>query len=603
MFSSILSLLTFVFAPALASTTISHTLSEFNQPPLYDETFEHLSYVNKNAPKGGRLNLSAPGTFDTFNSLILLGTLPRGGLLSLTQDTLMTLSKEELGVAYGLLATRVEYPQDLSWVEFTLHPQASFHDGHPITAEDFVFTWEMIMRHGRPFLQSFYEAVETVEAVTPKRLRLTFTTKNTIKSLITVATVFSPEPEHWWRQPERDISKTTLEPILGSGPYRIGAVNPGRSITYERVEEYWGATHPLNVGRYNFDLIDIDYYRDDGIRFEAFKAESYDFRIENRAQWWAKGYDDSRGYREGRIIKRRVQHQTPMGAQGFYFNVRRPQFSDPRVREALASLFDFEWTQRTLFHGEYIRLRTNFPNSEFGVGDEETPSAAESQTLDRFREQIPPRVFSASYHPSKTDGSGNIPRDTLRQALALLREAGWEIDSNRLVHAETGEPMRIEFLERAQSSMIRVISPYVDNLKRLGIDATIRAVEHLEYSRRLEEFNYDVVALFLSFQYPPGLSLRSYFGSQAAEIQGSANYSGVQDEVVDQLIEDILVAESLDEVKVLSKALDRVLLWGFYMVPHWYTPDIRLAYWDKFGQPETLPPYNPTFIDTWWRDD
>ena len=597
--------ITFILAcltiPSLAEqkTYTSHTLSQFSTP-RYSEDFVSFDYVNPDAPKGGRITLGEPGSFNSLNGLILRGVKEQ--YLSFMSDTLMVKSGDELDVAYGLLAKRVEYPDDKSWVRFYLHENARYHDNQPITTNDFVYAWDMIQQHGRPFLQAFLTPVKEVKALNPHTLEVSFHTTDDIQSLINFAITVSPLPQHWWQANGRDISKTTLEPILGSGPYRITSVDAGRSIIYERVKDYWGRDLPVNRGRYNFDQMKIDYYRDEDVRFEAFKARSYDIRQEFRAQWWAEGYEDLEALETGEMRKVEISHRSPIGAQGFYFNTRREKFQDIRVREALGYLFDFEWINKTIFYDQYVRVRSNFPNSEFGVEDQKTPTSEELEVMKSLSEygHIPLRAFSQAYIPPTTDGSGNI-RQQRRKALSLFAEAGWVLKQNQLVHSETGEVMRIEFLIQSKSGMTHVINPYILNLKKAGIEATVRSVEQLEYKRRQDIFDFDIITIFLSFQAPPGPSLQSYFSSKNAQREGSANYPGIKDPIVDILIQDILEARSLEHIRTLTRVLDRILLWNYYMVPHWYIDYVRLAYWDKFGRPEKFPHYAPSFIDRWWE--
>lgn len=579
---------------AAGEVTTSHALARFGAP-AFGPDFGHYPYVNPDAPKGGRLRLAAQGSFDSLNMLILRGVWPRA--LMLTRDTLMEASGDELDVAYGLIADRVAYPTDLSWIEFHLRPEARFQDGHPITADDFVFAWEAIQNHGRPFLRAFLTEVESVEAVGPHRLKATFSTQGDIKPLLNLATTLAPEPRHWWQAQGRDIGKTTLEPILGSSAYRIDSVDPGRRVTLARVEDYWARNLPIARGRDNFDIITVDYYRDDTVMFEAFKGDAYDFRVEHRAQRWATGYRGLDALEDGRLLKRAVPHRQPLGAQGFRFNTRRAKFADARVRAAIGHLFDFEWTQRNLLYGQYKRVKSNFPNSDFGASG--APSEEERAVLQAYAAQLPPEVLTLAYEPP----SGS-QRESLRTATRLFRDAGWRYQGRSLVNAETGAPLTIEFLTLSPA-FERIILPFIQNLDRAGIQATLRLVDPAQYEVRTNEFDFDVVVVNFNFFPPPGPELRSYYGSQAAEVQGSANYSGIQDPVVDDLIERIIAARDLDQIKLLTRCLDRVLLWGHYMIPQWYNDELWLAHWDRFGWPERNPTYILEFLNTnvprfWW---
>jgi microcin C transport system substrate-binding protein len=570
--------------------TRSWAIAEFGEP-LYRDGIEHWPYANPDAPKGGIIVQGAFGSFDSLNVYVLRGTWASG--IGLIYDSLMTGSGDELASLYGLIAESVEYPEDKSWIVFNLRPEARFHDGTPITAHDFEFTFDVIREHGRPFLQSFYEEVDEVEVLDDHRLKFTFKTRDSMKPLIKIAGL-SPEPRHYWA--ERDISRTFLEPQLSSGPYRIAALDPGRSITYERVEDYWAADLPVNRGLNNFDRIRYDYYRDMEVMFEAFKAGEIDFRAENSARRWATGYDIEQ-VRDGRMITETIPDENPQGIQAFFFNLRRDKFSEARVREALGQLFDFEAIQRTVLYGQYTRVDSYFPNSDFGV-DGGLPTDEELAILEPYRDQLPEEVFTRAFEPPRTDGSGNI-RAQLREALRLLNEAGWQLQDGRLIKDD--RRMNIEFLTVSADSE-RIIAPFIQNLRRVGIEASIRLVDSAQYERRIDERDFDVITVRLNFFPPPGPELRSYYGSAAADVEGSANMAGIKHPVVDALIEQVINAEDLDTLKATNRALDRVLLWQHYVIPQFYNDAFRIAYWDRFDRPETLPRYGTGFPTTWWLD-
>lgn len=584
-------------APVLAQDaggkiTRTWAMAEFGEP-LYGPDMRHWPYANPDAPKGGSVVLGAFGSFDSLNTYILRGSWPAG--IGLISDSLMTGSGDELSSAYGLIAETAEYPEDKSWIVFNLRPEARWQDGQPITADDFKFAFDTIKEHGRPFLQSFYEDVSGVEVLDPRRLKFTFKTRDSMKPLLTVAAA-SPLPRHWWTAQGRDITKTTLEPILGSGAYRIKAIDAGRSITYERVQDYWAADLPVNRGLNNIDQIRYDYYLDDTVLAEAFMSGRIDFRQENRAQRWNQSYDVP-AVRDGSMIKRVVPDQTPRGTQGYIFNLRRPQFQDVRVREAITNLYDFEAIQRTLLFGEYKRVKSWFPNSEFGAGG--PPDPKELSILEKYRDKVRPEVLTKAYEPPVTDGSGNI-RANLRESLRLFKEAGWELKNNRLVNA-AGEQMRIEIL-LVSPSLVRLTEPFVQNARRAGIDASIRVVDTSQYQVRVDDFDYDLLSVALNFFPPPGAEQRSYFGSAAAGTRGSGNLAGIKDPVVDGLIEELIAARDLETLAATNRALDRVLSWGWYQIPQWYNDESWLVYWNKFGYPERMAKYTIGFPTTWWID-
>ncbi len=583
---------------AQPAVTTSPALSRFG-PPHYPAGFPHFDYVNPAAPRGGTVVLSELGTFDTLNWVPLQGDLPTS--LSVIHDALMTGSSDELSAAYGLIAESAAYPDDLSSVTFTLRPEARWQDGHPITAEDVVWTFAAIREHGRPFLRVFYDQITGVVAEGERRVRFDVATRNRMAPLLAAAG-FTPLPRHWWQAPGRDIARGLLEPVLGSGAYRVAAVDPGRSITYERVADYWAAALPVAIGQNNFDRVRYDFYRDDDVLTEAFLGGAYDFHQEYRALSWATRYDVD-AVHSGRIVRRSVPDHSPKGIQAYFLNTRRPVFQDRRVRQALGLLYDFETTRRQLLNGFYVRARSYYPNSEFAAAG--LPDEDELAILAPYRDRLPPELFTAPFQPPESDGNGDI-RPRLRQALDLLRAAGWEIRGGALTQAATGEPMRFEFLE-VTHGIVRLTQPYVANLARIGIQASIRLVDAAQYQRRIDDFDFDVTTLALNAFVPPGVEQRSFWGSAAAGERGSGNFSGIRDEVVDALIEAIVAtpdrtAEDHRHLVAVTRALDRVLLWGHYVVPQYYNDAFWIAYWDRFGMPETLPRYGTGFPASWWID-
>lgn len=571
----------------------SWSMAEFGEP-LYDDSMPHWPYVNPDAPKGGSIVLGAFGSFDSLNSYILKGEWPRS--LGLAGDTLMVGSADELASAYGLLASHVEYPEDKSWIIFHMRPEAHYSDGTPITAADIAFSFQTIRDHGRPFLRSFYDEVESVEVLDDHRIRFDFNTTDTMKPLIKVAGL-SPLSVSYWQ--DKDISKTYLTPEPSSGAYYISDVDAGRSITYQRVEDYWGKDLPMNLGLANIDTIRYDYYRDLEVMHEAFKAGEIDFRAENSSKRWATGYE-SDDVDNGNILLDTPPDNTPQAIQGYFFNTRREPFDDAPVREALSLLYDFETIKRTILYNQYERINSFFPNSDFGVSG--PPTAEELAVLEPFREQLAPEVLSEPFLAPVTDGSGRNRRE-LRQALALFKQAGWQLQDGKMM--KDGQQLSLELL-LVQPDGQRTAAPYIQNLKKAGIDATIRIVDSAQYQVRVDDFDFDLISVRLNFFPPPGPELRSYYGSAAADERGSANMAGIRNPVADALIEQIIAAESLEKLKVLTRALDRVLLWNHYVIPQFYNAEHRIAYWNRFGQPDTLPHYigySATGFPTgWWLD-
>ena len=575
-------------------------LALFGQPK-YPPGFDHFDYADPNAPKGGAIVLSTVGTFDTLNFIPLAGQYPRS--ISLLYDSLMTEGGDEAGVYYGLLADSVTVADDASWAIFTLRPEARWHDDTPVTADDVVWSWEVVRDKAEPFLQSFFRDVEGAEALDAHRVRFTFKSRSMLKPIGQVAGTLPVFPKHWWTANGRDIAQGTVEPPLGSGPYRIAAVDPGRSLTWDRVPDYWARDLPVNRGLWNIDRIRYDYYRDRGVEFEAFKAGASDFRQEFTSLYWATGYDIPAA-KDGRLIRAEIATEDPRGMQGYFFNLRRPPFSDPKVREALGWLYDFEWVNKTLFFGLYDRLASYF--NATGFQSSGVPEGAERDLLDPFRGQVPDALFDTPFALPKTDGTGNM-RENIRAALRLLKEAGWEQRDGVMTNVATGQPMRLEILLN-QPIMERTTQPFIERLRQVGIDATMRTVDASQFRTRYQRFDFDVISFAYTFFPPPGAELRSYFGSGAADVDGSGNIMGIRNPVVDALIDKVIAARDLSSLQAATRALDRVLLWNRYLIPQWGKADAWVAYWNRFGQPARQPaqrfgdPNGIAFPSTWWID-
>ena len=556
----------------------------------YGPDFEHFDYVNPNAPKGGTVTFSAVGSFDSFNPYIIKGEPAVG--IGLLYESLTTQSQDEPFSEYGLLAETIEMPEDRSWVAFTLRPEARWHDGKPVTVEDVIWSLETLREKGAPFYRYYYKNVKSVEPAGERRVKFTFdqTINRELPLIIGQLPIL---PKHSFAG--REFDRTTLEPPLGSGPYRIKSFEAGRTVVYERVGDYWGADLPVNRGSYNFDEIRYEYYRDANVAMEAFKAGAYDLRQENASKFWATAYTGPM-FDAGWIVKEEIPHELGTGMQGFAFNLRRPLFQDARVRQALGYAFDFEWTNRTIMYGQYARTESYFSNTELGA--EGLPSAAELALLEPFRDQLPQEVFTQVYHAPKAEGEHGI-RQNLRIALQLLGEAGWQVEGGKLVNAQ-GQPFRFELLLNGPS-FERHTLPFVKNLERLGIEATVRTVDPAQYQNRMNEFDFDMTVEAFGQSLSPGNEQRDYWGSEAADTPGSRNTVGIKNPAIDQLIDKIIQAPTREELVTATRALDRVLLWGHYMIPHWHSRTFRVAYWDKFDRPDINPPYGlPLF--SWWVD-
>jgi len=591
-----------VLAILLASTPLGPTIAQdgvtkSNGLSLfgdlkYGPDFAHFDYVNPEAPKGGSVRYGAIGTFDTLNPLTLKGNAAAG--LALDTDTLMVGSPEEPASAYGLVAETVEIPADRTWVQFNLRKEARFHDGTPMTPADVIWTFETLKSKGHPFYRSYYADVIKAEPVGERSVRFTFRNGEN-RELAQIVGELPVLSKAYWAT--RDFEQTTLDPPLGSGPYKIEAVDPGRSITYRRVSDYWAADLPVNRGRENFDTIRYDYYRDMTVALEAFKAGAYDIRSENTAKLWATGYDGP-ALRAGLIQKVEIPHSRVAGMQAFGFNTRRDFFTDRRVREAIGYAFDFEWTNKNLFNGAYTRTRSYFDNSE--LASTGVPTGDELQILDKYRGKIPEEVFTKEYDPPKSDGSGNI-RDSLKMALDLLKQAGWSVKGESLVNDKTGQAMAFEIL-LDQPEFERIVLPFIANLKRLGIAARVRTVDTSQYEERMRSFDFDMAVVGFGATQSPGNEQRDFWGSATADQRGSRNLLGVKDKVVDDLIDLVVSASDRASLVTRVRALDRVLLWGFYVVPNWHLSVSRVAYWDKFDRPKESPKYGVDFM-AWWVDE
>lgn len=587
-------------SPASATISESHGYAQFGTLK-YPARFTHFDWVNPDAPKGGTLRVMAFGTFDTLNPYTFKGTSPvstpnflQYGVNELNA-TLMAgtgqyaPSGDEPNASYGLIAQSVEYSEDRSWVVFNLRPEARFHDGTPITAYDVAFSYRLLLKEGHPQYRTSLQEVARVDVLTPQRIRFVF--KRSGNPLLILRLGELPVlAQHYWQG--RDFTATTFEPPLGSGPYRISKVQPGRQLVFERVKNWWGENLPVNRGKYNFDRVEVEFYRDSDVAFEAFKAGEFDIYIEHQAKNWANGYHFPAVDR-GEVIQTQIPHRIPTQTQGLFMNSRRASFAQDKVREALGLMFDFEWTNRTLFGGAYQRAMSFYPNSEFSASG--VPAGQEWLLLAPYREQLPARLFSEPFSLPQTDGRG-IPRETLRRALALLGDAGWKLDGQRLLD-KNGHPLRFEIL-LVNPNLERILQPYVENLASIGVDARLRTVDRAQYKQRLDQFDFDMILMTLDQNLSPGLEQWQYFHSSQAGVKGSKNYAGVASPVVDHLLEALLAAHTRDEQLAAGRALDRVLLWQHIMIPNWYLDYHRLAYRNRFAF-VTTPPYT-LGLSAWW---
>lgn len=580
-------------APVASTPSPAHGLA-MHGDMKYGPDFTHFDYVNPDAPKGGMLRMWGAETFDTLNGFSTKGVAADG--LTLLYVSLMEKSEDEPFTMYGALAESVETPADRSWVAFTLRPEARWHDGQPVTAQDVVWTFETLTTKARPFYKAYYANVANVEALDERRVKFTFDMANN-RELPLIVGQMPILPRHYWEG--RDFEATTLEPPVGSGPYTVGRVEPGRSIEFVRVKGWWGETVPVFKGRYNFDRVTWEYYRDQNVSLEALFANRYDFRQEYTAKLWATAYD-APPVLDGRIVKKVVPNALPQGMQAFAFNIRLPKFQDIAVRKAINYAFDFEWSNKQFAYGAYERTDSYFENSEMAATG--LPEGRELEILEQFRGQVPDSVFTEEFKLPETDGSGNN-RANLRTAMKLLDDAGYVMgEDNVRVHKDTGERLEFELLvANTNAAFERWFQPFKQNLERIGIKADIRIVDASQYINRVLAFDYDVIVASWGQSTSPGNEQREFWGSDRADMPGSRNYIGIQDPVIDKLIDLVISAPTREELVVRVRALDRVLLHHWYVVPNWHLAAWRIAYWDEFGQPETQAPYALGVIDTWWE--
>jgi microcin C transport system substrate-binding protein len=594
-------------APASAADQTSetpwrHGMSLFGDLK-YPSGFKYFDYVNPDAPKGGVVRVTGIGTYDNFNLVVggLKGTTAQG--IDLIYDTLMVNSLDEVTSTYGLLAESVNYPDDYSSVTYRLRPNAKWHDGKPVTPDDVIFSLDAF-KTNHPRYAAYYQHVVKAEKTGEHDVTFTFDMPGN-RELPQIVGEINVLPKHWFEGADkagnkRNVANTTLEPPLGNGAYRIKEFVPGRSVVYERVKDYWGKDLPVNIGRDNFDEIRYEYYRDTLVALEAFKADQIDYRLENSAKNWATAYDFP-AVKDKRVVLEEFPILRSGGMQAFVLNTRRAKFSDPRVRRALNLVFDFEEMNKQLFFGQYHRIASYFEGTELASSG--LPSGRELEILETVRDQVPPEVFTTEYK-NPVNGSPEAVRNNLREALRLLREAGYEVRNQKLVNAKTGEPMTIELLNlTADPNGERLFLFYKPSLERLGITVTVRNVDEAQYEYRERNWDYDVITGLWGESLSPGNEQREYWGSKAADEVGSRNLIGVKNPAVDKLIDRVIFAKDREDLVAATKALDRVLMWNNYLVPQWTYGKVRTARWDRFGRPNELPKYGQgAFPTVWWWD-
>ena len=570
----------------------THAVSVFGDIK-YRPNFPHFDYVNPDAPKGGKITLPEIGNFNNLNAYILKGQGATGtGLLF---DTLMTPSLDETATNYGLIAQSVFVPDSNKYIIFALNPAAKFSDGSAVTADDVVFTYNALTTDGHPIYKILFAEIGKVEKLGKYRVKFNFKNPNNreLKFIIAQLPVLSKA-----YYSKVDFAKTTLVPPLGSGPYKVKSIESGRSITYERRDDYWAKSLPVNVGFYNFDEIKYEYYKDTYVAIQAFKSGKLDLRYENVAKNWASAYNIP-AVKDGRIKKEKIPHMIPTGMQAFAFNIRRDKFADVRVRKAISLAMDFEWMNKNLFYGSYTRSKSYFSNSIYASSG--LPSKEEIALLEQLHKDIPSEVFEKEFTLPVSDGSGRI-RTQLVEAAKLLEQAGWKIKDGKL--QKDGKIFTVEFLLQSGATMERLIASIGKNLEQLGISTSVRGVEPSQYKQRTDEFDYDMIVAVWGQGNSPGNEQLDYWTSSSADVVGSRNYVGIKNKAIDVLVTEIISSKTKDELITAVQALDRVLLWNYYVIPHFYAGYFRILHWDKFAKPETLAIYDTNFgLWTWWVKD
>jgi microcin C transport system substrate-binding protein len=577
-----------------------HGLSLFGDVK-YPAGFKHFDYVNPRAPKGGVVRQVAIGTFDNLNIVVMGVKGNVAAAMTLIYDTLTTSAQDEVSTEYGLLAEAVSHPPDHSWVTYRLRAEAKWHDGKPVTVEDVIFSLAAFKKH-HPQSAAYYRHVVKVEQTGERDVTFTFDQPGN-RELPLIVGQLNILPKHWWEGTDpsgrkRDVGATTLEAPLGCGAYRIKEFASARSITYERVKDYWGNELNVNVGQNNFDEIRYEYFRDTTVALEAFKADVVDWRSENSAKNWATAYEFP-AIVDKRVLKEEFPITSIGGMQSFAFNTRRAKFQDPRVRRALNYALDFEEMNKQMFFGTYRRIASYFEGLELAATG--LPEGEELAILETLRDKVPPEVFTTPYS-NPVGGSPDKVRANLREGTRLLREAGYEVRNTKLVDAKSGEPLSVELLVE-DPTFERILLFYKPSLERLGITVTVRTIDPTQYENRVRTWDFDIVVGSWGQGLSPGNEQRGYWGSQAADTPGSRNLIGIKNPAVDTLVDRIIFAKNRAELEAATKALDRVLLWNHYVVPQWTYGKQRTARWDRFGRPDPLPKYGASAFPTvWWWD-
>ncbi|XHC09788.1 extracellular solute-binding protein [Labrenzia sp. ac12] len=587
--------------PAVAAEPEWHHAAALNGTPKYGADAKHFDYVNPDAPKGGTVRLAASGGFDTFNILAQKGNIAPG-ILNIYESLMEpSLDEEDISAQYGVLAEAVRFPDDYSWVEYRLNPDARWHDGEPVTADDVIWSFEKSIELD-PQRKYYFQNVQKSEIVGDGTVRFTFDVSGN-RELPKIMGQLTVLPRHWWegtnsKGEQRDISRTTLEPPLGSGAYKMKEFSPNRQVIYERVPDYWGKDLPIRVGTDNFEEIRYISFLDDSVQFEAFKGDQYDFHTERSSSQWAKRYDFP-AIKDGRVVKEIFPDKSRGVMQGFFLNQRREKFQNPDVRQALNYAYDFETTNEIVSANLLKRVNSYFAGTELASSG--LPQGKELEILEEVRDMVPPEVFTEEFK-NPVGGNPQNVRANLREAVKLLRKAGYELKDRKMVDPKTGEQLSIEFLYRDKASE-RTLLPYSQNLEAIGIKPILRLVDTSQFVNRVRSRDFDTVVLAIGQSLSPGNEQREYWGSESADNESSANYAGIKNPAIDKLIDKVIFAEDRETLVAATRALDRVLLWNHYVVPQFYSDETRTARWNRFGHPQQMPEYSTGFPTIWWYDE
>lgn len=582
-------------AAAEGDTIIAHSITTFGDPSKYGPDFTHLDYVNPDAPKGGEISLASYNTFDSFNPYTEKGSA--AALANIAYEDMMVGTSDEIGALYCLLCETIEYPADKSWVIFNMRPEARFSDGTPLTAEDVQFTYEIFLKEGLlSFRTVLAQFVETVEVLDPHRVKYTFKADSPVRDRIQMAGGMLVMSKKWFTDTGAKLDESRLEPGIGSGPYLLDSYVVNQRVVYKRSPDYWGKDLPINVGRNNFDRIRIEYFGDPTAAFEGFKSGAFTFRDENSSKNWATAYDFP-ALEKGWVVKAELPNGNIANNQSFVMNLRRPQFADARVREAIGLMFNFEWSNNTLFYGTYARVNSFWENSELAATG--LPSPEELAILEPLADQLPPGVLDQEPVMAPVSGENQLDRGNVRKASALLDEAGWAAGDDGMRRNDKGEALKVEFLSD-DPAFDRILNPFIENLRKLGVDATLSRVDDAQYTLRTRSHDFDITTDQLPTGYEPGAGLQQYFGTEG--VNDVFNSMGLSDPAVDTLITNVMNADTKAKLIPAVKALDRVLRALRFRVPQWYKNKHTVAYYDMYEHPETLPPYELGQLDFWWMN-